>query len=399
MDLSLSKENLDFKADVRGWLEEILPEGSPYRGLNLFTQNREDSAWWQQKLNERGWGCVGWPVEYGGTGWDDAKKQIFSAECARAEAPMQSPFGETMVGPVIYTFGTEQQKDQHLAGIRDGSVFWCQGYSEPGSGSDLASLRTSAIRDGDDFIVNGQKIWTTQAHFADWIFCLVRTSTEGKPQEGISFLLIDMKTPGVEVKPIYTIDGEHHLNEVYFSDVRVPVSNLVGEENKGWTYAKFLLMNERVGIAGTGRLRSGLGNLMAIHNHLNETAASSYDGDDVARKHAELSVRLDALEALEARALTAEEGSGESMILPLPLKLLGTHLQQDVADLGVEILGYSAMPRTGYGFGENDSSNEPNYRAKGPGLTSFMLSGRASTIYGGSSEVQRGIMSKFVLGL
>jgi alkylation response protein AidB-like acyl-CoA dehydrogenase len=181
--------------------------------------------------------------------------------------------------------------------------------------------------------------------------------------------------------------------------VRVPVSNLVGEENKGWTYAKFLLMNERVGIAGTGRLRSGLGNLMAIHNHLNETAASSYDGDDVARKHAELSVRLDALEALEARALTAEEGSGESMILPLPLKLLGTHLQQDVADLGVEILGYSAMPRTGYGFGENDSSNEPNYRAKGPGLTSFMLSGRASTIYGGSSEVQRGIMSKFVLGL
>jgi alkylation response protein AidB-like acyl-CoA dehydrogenase len=312
---------------------------------------------------------------------------------------MQSPFGETMVGPVIYTFGTEQQKDLHLAGIRDGSVFWCQGYSEPGSGSDLASLRTSAIRDGDDFIVNGQKIWTTQAHFADWIFCLVRTSTEGKPQEGISFLLIDMKTPGVEVKPIYTIDGEHHLNEVYFSDVRVPVSNLVGEENKGWTYAKFLLMNERVGIAGTGRLRSGLGNLMAIHNHLNETAASSYDGDDVARKHAELSVRLDALEALEARALTAEEGSGESMILPLPLKLLGTHLQQDVADLGVEILGYSAMPRTGYGFGENDSSNEPNYRAKGPGLTSFMLSGRASTIYGGSSEVQRGIMSKFVLGL
>ena len=208
-----------------------------------------------------------------------------------------------------------------------------------------------------------------------------------------------MKTPGVEVKPIYTIDGEHHLNEVYFSDVRVPVSNLVGEENKGWTYAKFLLMNERVGIAGTGRLRTGLGNLMAIHNHLNETAAGSYDGDDVARKHAELSVRLDALEALESRALTAEEGSGESMILPLPLKLLGTHLQQDVADLGVEILGNSAMPRSGYGFGENDSSNEPNYRAKGPGLTSFMLSGRASTIYGGSSEVQRGIMSKFVLGL
>jgi alkylation response protein AidB-like acyl-CoA dehydrogenase len=189
------------------------------------------------------------------------------------------------------------------------------------------------------------------------------------------------------------------LNELYFSDARVPVSNLVGEENMGWTYAKFLLMNERVGIAGTGRLRTGLGNLKAIHNHLNETGAESYDADDLARKHAELSVRLEALEMLEARALTAEEGSGESMILPLPLKLLGTHLQQDVADLGVEILGYSAMPRTGHGFGDNQVSNEPEIRSQGPALTSFMLSGRAATIYGGSSEVQRGIMSKFVLGL
>ncbi|MDA9230375.1 acyl-CoA dehydrogenase family protein [Alphaproteobacteria bacterium] len=399
MDLSLSPQDLAFQAEVRAWMEETLPEGSPYRGLNLFTQDRAQSAWWQQALNKRGWGCVAWPEEFGGTGWNDAQKQIFSIESARAEAPMQSPFGETMVGPVIYTFGTEEQKAQHLPSIRDGSIFWCQGYSEPGSGSDLASLRTSAVRDGDDYIVNGQKIWTTQAHFADWIFCLVRTKTDGKPQEGISFLLIDMKTPGVEVKPIYTIDGEHHLNEVYFSDARVPVSNLVGEENMGWTYAKFLLMNERVGIAGTGRLRTGLGNLKAIHNHLNETGAESYDGDDLARKHAELSVRLEALEMLESRALTAEEGSGESMILPLPLKLLGTHLQQDVADLGVEILGYSAMPRTGHGFGDDASSNEPQIRSQGPSLTSFMLSGRAATIYGGSSEVQRGIMSKFVLGL
>jgi alkylation response protein AidB-like acyl-CoA dehydrogenase len=208
-----------------------------------------------------------------------------------------------------------------------------------------------------------------------------------------------MKTPGVEVKPIYSIDGEHHLNEVYFSDVRVPVSNLVGEENMGWTYAKFLLMNERVGIAGTGRLRSGLGNLRAVHDYLAETAADSYDTEDLGRKHAELSVRLEALEALESRALTAEEGSGESMILPLPLKLLGTHLQQDLSDLGNEILAYSALPRTGYGFGENDASNEPPIRAGGPHNMSMMLSGRASTIYGGTSEVQRGIMSKFVLGL
>ena len=399
MDLSLSKEDTAFQQEVRSWLEEVLPEGSPYRGLNLFTQSRDDFAWWQKTLNARGWGCVGWPEEYGGTGWTDSQKQIFSAECSRAEAPMQSPFGETMVGPVIYTFGTQEQKDTHLENIRNGSTLWCQGYSEPGSGSDLASLRTSAIRDGDEYVVNGQKIWTTQAHFADWIFCLVRTKTDGKPQEGISFLLIDMKTPGVEVKPIYSIDGEHHLNEVYFSDARVPVSNLVGEENMGWTYAKFLLMNERVGIAGTGRLRSGLGSLQVVHNYLAETAADSYDTEDLGRKHAELSVRLEALEALESRALTAEEGSGESMILPLPLKLLGTHLQQDVADLGNEILAYSALPRTGYGFGENDASNEPPIRAGGPQNMSFMLSGRASTIYGGTSEVQRGIMSKFVLGL
>ena len=399
MDLSLSQEETDFQQEVRSWLEETLPEGSPYRGLNLFTQSRDDFAWWQKTLDARGWGCVGWPEEYGGTGWTDAQKQIFSTECSRVEAPMQSPFGETMVGPVIYTFGSQELKDAHLENIRNGSTLWCQGYSEPGSGSDLASVRTSAIRDGDDYVVNGQKIWTTQAHFADWIFCLVRTKTDCKPQEGISFLLIDMKTPGVEVKPIYSIDGEHHLNEVYFSEVRVPASNLVGEENMGWTYAKFLLMNERVGIAGTGRLRSGLGNLRAVHDYLAETAADSYDTEDLGRKHAELSVRLDALEALESRALTAEEGSGESMILPLPLKLLGTHLQQDVADLGNEILAYSSLPRTGHGFGENDASNEPPIRAGGPQNMSFMLSGRASTIYGGTSEVQRGIMSKFVLGL
>ena len=399
MDLSLSQEDLAFQQEVRSFMEEVLPEGSPYRGLNLFTQGREESAWWQKKLNDRGWGCIGWPEEYGGTGWNDAQKQIFAAESARAEAPMQSPFGETMVGPVIYTFGTQEQKDQHLENIRNGSTFWCQGYSEPGAGSDLASLRTSAVRDGDDYIVNGQKIWTTQAHFADWIFCLVRTKTDGKPQEGISFLLIDMKTPGVEVKPIYTIDGEHHLNETYFSDVRVPVSNLVGEENMGWTYAKFLLMNERVGIAGTGRLRSGLGNLKAVHDYLTETSAESYDSADLARRHAELSVRLESLEMLESRALVAEEGSGESMILPLPLKLLGTHLQQDVADLGNDMLGYSSLPMKGHGFGDNDGDNEPKIRARGPEGMSFMLSGRAATIYGGTSEVQRGIMSKFVLGL
>ena len=248
-------------------------------------------------------------------------------------------------------------------------------------------------------MVNGQKIWTTQAHWADWIFCLVRTSSEGKAQEGISFLLIDMKTSGIEVKPIYSIDGEHHLNEVYFTDVRVPVANLVGEENNGWTYAKFLLMNERIGIAGTDIIRSGMDSIKIMHDHLSETAGASYDGQAISRRYAELGVRLEALEMLEARALTAAEGSGESMVLPLPLKLLGTDLQQDMADLSVDILGDSALPRVGYGFGDGESGNQPNIREQGPATMRSMLSGRASTIYGGTSEVQRGIMSKFVLGL
>lgn len=399
MDLALTSEESNFRSDLRSWLSEVLPEGSPHKGKNLFTQSRDDTVWWQQTLNDKGWAASSWPAEHGGTGWSDAQRQIFTQECGRAGAPMQSPFGNTMVGPVIYTFGTPEQKERFLPTILDGSELWCQGYSEPGSGSDLASLKTKAERDGENYVVSGQKIWTTQAHWADWIFCLVRTSFEGKAQEGISFLLIDMKTPGIEVKPIYSIDGEHHLNEVYFTDVRVPVANLVGEENSGWTYAKFLLMNERIGIAGTDIIRSGMDSIKIMHDHLRETAGASYDEQTVARRLAELGVRLEALEMLEARALTAAEGSGESMVLPLPLKLLGTDLQQDMADLSIDILGDSALPRVGYGFGESENSNEPNIREQGPATMRSMLSGRASTIYGGTSEVQRGIMSKFVLGL
>ena len=399
MDLALTSEEIKFRSDLRSWLSEALPEGSPRKGKNLFTQSRDDTVWWQQTLNDKGWAASSWPAEYGGTGWNDAQRQIFTQECGRAGAPMQSPFGNTMVGPVIYTFGTPEQKERFLPTILDGSELWCQGYSEPGSGSDLASLKTRAERDGENYVVNGQKIWTTQAHWADWIFCLVRTSFEGKAQEGISFLLIDMETPGIEVKPIYSIDGEHHLNEVYFTDVRVPVANLVGEENSGWTYAKFLLMNERIGIAGTDIIRSGMDSIKIMHDHLRETAGASYDEQTVARRYAELGVRLEALEMLEARALTAAEGSGESMVLPLPLKLLGTDLQQDMADLSIDILGDSALPRVGYGFGESENRNEPNIREQGPATMRSMLSGRASTIYGGTSEVQRGIMSKFVLGL
>ncbi|MCH1568557.1 MAG: acyl-CoA dehydrogenase family protein [Parvibaculales bacterium] len=399
MELKLSAEEQAFQQEIRTRFEEILPEDHPYRGGSIISMSRDEMADWQNTLNENGWGAIGWPQELGGTDWGDPQKAIFQAEAARVNAPGQSPFGVTMVGPVLCEFGTEAQKAQHLPNILDGSVFWCQGYSEPGSGSDLASLRTAAIRDGDDYVVNGQKIWTTQAHIADWIFCLVRTSTEGKPQQGISFLLIDMKSPGIEVKPIYTIDGDHHLNEVYFTDVRVPVDNLVGNENEGWTYAKFLLGNERAGIAGTDIILNGLANLKNVHDYLSETAGESYQADAFARRHAELSVRYESLQMLENRALFAAPDSGDGMILPLPMKTLGTELQQDMGDLAYDMLGADSTVLFTADFEPTVGDNEPNYRAHAPNQTHFMLFNRASTIFGGTTEVQKGIMSKFVLGL
>lgn len=400
MDLKLTATEQAFQMEIRAWFEKKLPEGHPYRGGSIINMTPEQIADWQATLNSNGWGAIGWPEDCGGTGWTDAQKAIFQSEAARVQAPGQTPFGVNMVGPVICAFGTPEQKAQHLPKILDGSINWCQGYSEPGSGSDLASLRTAAVRDGDEYVVNGQKIWTTLAHIADWIFCLVRTSNEGKPQEGISFLLIDMKTPGIEVKPIYSIDGDHHLNEVYFTDVRVPVENLVGNENEGWTYAKFLLGHERAGIAGTDIIVNGLNNLKNVHAYLAETAGESYEADAFERRHAELSVRYEALQMLENRALFAEEGSGDSLILPLPMKSLGTELQQDMGDLAYDMLAAdSTVLFSAEEFQPKVGDNEPNYRAKAPHMTHSMLFNRASTIFGGTTEVQKGIMSKFVLGL
>ena len=369
-----------------------------------------------RQMVEAGWCCLNGDSRYGGAGFPSVvdlavQEMLQSANVGFSLLPMLT----RGVVHALGLYGTDEQKAVYLEKLISGVWSGTMNLTEPQAGSDLSAVKTKAVFNGDHYLISGQKIYITWGDHAcaENIIHLVLARRPDAPEgnQGISLFLVPqflVNSDGTlgernDVKPVGV---EHKLGihssptcTIAFGDNGGAVGYLVGEENKGWTYAKFLLMNERVGIAGTGRLRTGLGNLMAIHNHLNETAAGSYDGDDVARKHAELSVRLDALEALESRALTAEEGSGESMILPLPLKLLGTHLQQDVADLGVEILGYSAMPRSGYGFGENDSSNEPNYRAKGPGLTSFMLSGRASTIYGGSSEVQRGIMSKFVLGL
>ncbi len=395
MPLGSATEDDRLRAEVRDFLEGLVPPDLRYKHDTIERQSRETAGWIQHSLNSKGWSVPNWPVDYGGPGWTPLQQTIFHSECARVGAPLPSQFGPIMIGPVIHTFGTEAQKAQHLPGIRDGSVFWCQGYSEPGAGSDLASLKTRAVRDGDDYVVNGQKIWTTQAHWADWIFCLVRTDAHVKPQAGISFLLIDMRTPGITVRPIISIDGLHHLNEVFFSDVRVPAANLIGAENNGWTYAKFLLANERAGLAGTAHLRVLLGHLRARAEALAE--AGSFDFDSFARKHASLSIDVAALEALERRALLAPAGSADATTLAMPLKVLGTTLQQQVAELGIEIAGPETLPCAG--TAGVAASNQPDHNVSGPVLMEHYLFKRAASIYGGTSEMQRGIMAKAVLGL
>ncbi len=270
MDLTFGKEELAFQQEVRDWLKENLtPEitGELKVARNAYLP-KERLIDWQKRLAKKGWLCTGWPKEFGGPGFTTTQKYIFEMEMARAGAPGTSPFGPKMCAPVIMKYGSPEQKARHLPPMLNSDLIWCQGYSEPGSGSDLASLRTKAVREGDFYIVNGQKTWTTLAQTADWIFCLVRTSNEGKPQEGISFLLIDMKTPGISVEPIITADGNRagtqEVNSVFFTDVKVPVENRVGEENKGWTYAKYLLEFERGGNPYSPRLRSAFDRLKKL---------------------------------------------------------------------------------------------------------------------------------------
>ena len=389
----------DFRRSVRDFITEHLTPELAAAAMLGFGIGRPEGAKWHKALFGRGWVAPDWPAEYGGGALNPAQKHILEEELALAGAPMLMPFGLGMVGPVLYTFGTDEQKNQHIPGILDGSTWWCQGYSEPGSGSDLASLKTAAVRDGDDYVVNGQKIWTTNAHKADWIFALVRTDTEGKPQRGISFLLIDMATPGIEVRPIVSIDGLHHLNEVYFSDVRVPVSNRIGEENKGWTYAKYLLGHERTGIAGVAGSKRAIQALGAI-------AASEGAGDQgrlvddaaFAQRLRETEVRLWALEYTEARILAALQAGNNPGDASSTLKILGTEIQQALQELRVEAVHHYALPfDIGHIAGEN---NEPPV---GPDYATTAMSdlcfGRAASIYGGSNEIQRNVIAKAVLGL
>ena len=394
-----SAELDSFRTEVRDFLSNNLtPEMRQAAALG-FGIPKAIGQEWHKALFDQNWIAPSWPKEYGGTGWNLMQQHIFNEENALAGAPMIMPFSIGMVGPVIYTFGTDEQKKQHLPGIMDGSLWWCQGYSEPGSGSDLASLKTSAVQDGDNYIVNGQKIWTTNAHKADWIFALVRTDKECKPQQGISFLLIDMNSPGIEVKPIVSIDGLHHLNEVYFTDVQVPVGNRIGEENRGWTYAKFLLGHERAGIAGVARSRRAVEALREISlQESDNTGQTLAQDNDFVRQINQGEIKLEALAGIESKILNAMLNGKTVGAEASALKILGSELQQILEELRVKAVAYYAMP-----FDVRQIRGENNSACIGPEYSVTAVSdhnfGRASTIYGGSNEIQRNVIAKGVLNL
>ena len=394
MDLTFSPEEEAFRAEVRSFIEEHLPSHLKGR-IRRDLGTKEDYLAWHRELYKKGWVAPNWPKEYGGTGWTVTQRYIFNEECARAETPPILPFGVSMVAPVIYTFGTAAQKNKFLPRILSGEDWWCQGYSEPGAGSDLANLKARAVRDGDHYIVNGQKTWTTLAQFADWIFCLVRTDSNVKPQEGITFLLVDMKSPGITVKPIIVLDGVQEVNEVFFDDVRVPADNRVGEENQGWTYAKFLLLHERSGIAGVARSKKAIERLREI------AAAEQVDGtpligtDEFARKVAEAEIDLTALEYTELRTLAAEAKGRPPGPESSILKIKGTEIQQRITELTLEAVGYYGYPDP-RAFGENEYPVGPENSV---GAASVYFNMRKASIYGGSNEIQRNIIAKAVLGL
>ena len=398
MDLNYTAEEEAFRSEVKDFLAKTVPADLSDKIANSRKLSRDDLMRWQSILHKRGWGGPAWPKQFGGTGWTTVQRHIFDDECAEADTPDQVAFGIKMVAPVIMAFGNKEQQDTHLPRILDGTNFWCQGYSEPGSGSDLASLQTKAVREGDHYIVNGQKTWNTLGHLADWIFCLVRTSSEGKRQEGISFLLIDMKTPGISVRPIIMMDGGHEINDVFFDNVKVPVTNRIGEENKGWTYAKYLLGHERTGTARIGRSKKELRRLKDIAGRETVNGRRLIDDQRFRDKIAEVELELTALEITNLRVIASEKekkGPGPEASL---LKLRGSEIQQTLSELKMQALGPYMLPY------QPEASNQsyqgalagPDY---GVPLSAKYFNNRKTTIYGGSNETQRNIISQMILGL
>jgi len=392
MDMKFSEEELTFQREARAFLATAWElDLKPAYGDAAF--DRDIQLEWQYRLHRQGWMAPAWPQEYGGTDWTVTQHFIWETERTRAGAPDTVPFGVKMVGPVIYTYGSQAQKDQFLPRILNSQDWWCQGYSEPGAGSDLASLRTRADLEGDEYIINGTKIWTSFAHYADWMFCLVRTTAEGPKQAGISFLLIEMNSPGISVIPITTMDGEHHLNQVQFDNVRVPVANRIGEQDKGWTYAKSLLALERSAIAGVAGSKCALAEVRELAARETNGGKRLLDNSFFQVRLAEADIELMALEVTEMRVLSAAAGGAvpgpESSIL----KLKGTVIQQALQELYMEIAAH-------YGGLLPDHLNvEDVGHDFGSTARQRFLLGRAASIYGGSTEVQKTIVAKSVLGL
>jgi alkylation response protein AidB-like acyl-CoA dehydrogenase len=392
MDLAFTPEELGFREEIRAWVHAHLPQDIAHKVHNALQLTRDDMQRWGQILGKKGWLGHAWPKEFGGPGWNAIQKHLFEEECALAGAPRVVPFGPVMVAPVIMAFGNAAQQQRFLPGIASGEVWWSQGYSEPGSGSDLASLKTRAERVGEHYLVNGQKTWTTLGQYGEWIFCLVRTAAEGKPQNGISFLLIDMKSPGVTVRPIILLDGSAEVNEVFFDNVQVPAENLIGEENKGWSYAKYLLAHERTNIADVNRAKRELERLKRIAK-----TEGVYEDSRFRDEIAKLEVDVVALEMMVLRVLSAEKAGKQSLDIAGLLKIRGSEIQQRYSELMMLAAGPFALPLIREAMEAGWQGDHVGHAHCAP-LASTYFNMRKTTIYGGSNEVQRNIVSQFVLG-
>ncbi len=395
MRLDYSPEDLSFAEEVRAFVRQNLDPAVRAKVLHGKNPGREDRTVWQRILVAKGWGAPNWPVEFGGTGWTTVQRHLFDEVLMEEGAPGNPVFGMGMLAPVLMKFGTEEQKAHFLPRILTIEDWWCQGFSEPGAGSDLASLKTRAIRDGDEWVINGQKTWTTLAHFADWMFCLVRTSDEPKKQMGISFLLVSMKTPGITVRPIITIDGDHEVNEVFFTDVRVPVANIVGEVGKGWDCAKYLLSHERTSIARVGQSWREIRRIKALAAQ--EPAPGGVLGDDprFRMRVADIEIKLKALELSTLRMLASQSAPGAEANI---LKVKGSEIQQDITEVMMDVVGRYAFASDYHAWADGTHDN-PIGPPDAALLAGIHFNTRKVTIYGGSNEIQRNVLAKAALGL
>lgn len=399
MNADFTAEELEFQKEVQDFLKAEFPQDIKHKVDNGIKLEKDDFVRWQKILHKKGWVAPNWPEEYGGTGWNATQKYIFGLEMGLYGAMEPVAFGVKMVAPVIYSYGSEEQKQRFLPDILESNVWWCQGYSEPNAGSDLASLKTTAVREGDHYVVNGTKTWNTLGQHADWIFCLVRTDSTVKKQEGISFLLIDMKTPGIKLSPIVLLDGEPEVNEVHFDNVKVPVENLVGEENKGWTYAKVLLTHERTNIAQVPNSKLQLQKLRNLAaNTADGFGGTLLDNPVFIRKLAEVEIQVLALEFAELRTLAAvsvgKAPGPESSIL----KIVGTEATQFIDELYMEVAAYHSLPHVPEQFTEGFDGEHVGQGSTTASSNTY-FNHRKKSIYGGSNEIQKNIISKAVLGL